>query len=162
MVKLFEEVMWKVGVRRRKKLLSELKMTGGTPEVRSVKINLIDFWHLTFDLIDFLTLTFDLIDFCFLTFDIQLMDQWTNEPMDQWTNGLIDQRTNGPMDKKLLRLYENKNTLENLKYWNIGTFEHLNIGTLDHWNIGTLEHYTFNRHQFASCDINCIDTVQVT
>ena len=27
------------------------KMTGGTPEVRSVKINLIDF--LTFDLIDF-------------------------------------------------------------------------------------------------------------
>ena len=30
-----------------------LKMTGGTPEVRSVKINLIDFLHLTFDLIDF-------------------------------------------------------------------------------------------------------------
>ena len=40
-----------------------LKMTGGTPEVRSVKINLIDFWHLTFDLIDFLHFTFDLVDF---------------------------------------------------------------------------------------------------
>ena len=39
------------------------KMTGGTPEVRSVKINLIDFWHLTFDLIDFLHFTFDLVDF---------------------------------------------------------------------------------------------------
>ena len=39
-----------------------LKMTGGTPEVRSDKS---------------LTL---------LTFDIQPMDQWTNGPMDQWTN----------------------------------------------------------------------------
>ena len=39
------------------------KMTGGTPEVRSVKINLINFWHLTFDLIDFLHFTFDLVDF---------------------------------------------------------------------------------------------------
>ena len=52
------------------------KMTGGTPEVRSIKSNLIDFWHLTFDLIDFWHLTFDLIDFWHLTFDLQPMDQW--------------------------------------------------------------------------------------
>ena len=47
------------------------KMTGGTPEVRSVKINLIDFWHLTFDLIDYI---------------------WhsNNGPMDQWTNSTQD------------------------------------------------------------------------
>ena len=49
-----------------------LKMTGGTPEVRSDKS---------------LTL---------LTFDIQPMDQWTNSPMDQWT---MDQLTNGPIDQ---------------------------------------------------------------
>ena len=49
----------------------EIKMTGGTPEVRSVKINLIDFWHLKFDLVYFWHLTFDLIDFWHLTFDIQ-------------------------------------------------------------------------------------------
>ena len=35
------------------KKIVKIKMTGGTPEVRSVKINLIDFLHLTFDLIDF-------------------------------------------------------------------------------------------------------------
>ena len=29
------------------------KMTGGTPEVRSFKINLNNFLHYTFDLIDF-------------------------------------------------------------------------------------------------------------
>jgi len=46
------------------------KMTGGTPEVRSVKINLIDFWHLTFDLIDFLHFTFGLVDFLHLKFDL--------------------------------------------------------------------------------------------
>ena len=45
------------------------------------------------------------------------------------------------------------------EHWNIGTLEHWNIGTLKHWNIGTLEHLTFNQHQSASCDINCIDTV---
>ena len=45
-----------------------IKMTGGTPEVRSDKR---------------LTL---------MTFNIRYstMDQWTNGPMDQWTNGLMD------------------------------------------------------------------------
>ena len=57
-----------------------------------------------------------------------------------WANGSINQWTNGPMDKKLLQPYEKKNTLE-------------------HWIIGPLEHSTFNQHQFASCDKNCIDTI---
>ena len=86
-----------------KELLMELKMTWGTPEVRSVKINLIDFWHLKFDLIDFWHLTFDLIDFWHSTFDLidfwhLTFNQWTNGPMDQWTKGPMDQWTNGPMD----------------------------------------------------------------
>ena len=56
----------------------DLKMTGGTMEVRSDES---------------LTL---------LTFDIEPMDQYTNIPMDQLTNGPIDhepmdQWTNGPM-----------------------------------------------------------------
>ena len=50
-----------------------LKMTGGTPEVRSDKS---------------LTL---------MTFGP--MDQRTNGIMDQWTNGPMDQWTNGPMDQ---------------------------------------------------------------
>ena len=61
------------------------------------------------------------------------------------------------MDNKLLRLYEKKNTLD---YWNIGSLEHFR--TFEHWIIGTLEHLTFNQHQFASFDIKCIDTVEIT
>ena len=57
------------------------------------------------------------------------MDQWTNEPMDQWTRNSCD-----PIKRKT--------------HWNIGTLK-----------IGTFEHLTFNWHQLASCDINCIDTV---
>ena len=55
--------------------MSKVKMTGGTPEVRSDKS---------------LTL---------MTFNIQYstngpMDQRTNGPMDQWTNGLMEKWTN--------------------------------------------------------------------
>ena len=123
--------------------ITKPKMTGGTLEVHSNKN--LTFWHLTFDI---WLLIFDILH--------PKMDQWTNGPVvqrtywpiDQWTDGPMDQWTIGSMDKKLLRLYEIKNKLE-----------HWNIWTLDHWNIGTLEHLTFNQHQFASCDINCIDTV---
>ena len=80
-----------------------------------------------------------------MTFDIQSMDQWTNGPMDQWTNRPKDQWTNGPMLQWTNGLMDNKF----LRHWN----------TLEHWIIGTLEHSTLNQHQFASCDIKCIDTV---
>ena len=67
-------------------LLNTIKMTRGTPEVRSDKSLTL----LTFD-IWFLT-----IDIWHLTFN-----QWTNGPIVQWTNGPMDQWTNGPMDLRL-------------------------------------------------------------
>ena len=92
----------------------DIKMTGGTPEVRSDKsLALLTFhiWYFTFYISH---LTFDILH---LTYEIWhftsnqwtngtidqwthwSMDQWTNGPMDQWTNGPINQWTNGPMDQ---------------------------------------------------------------
>ena len=81
-------------------LKKKIKMTGGTPEVRFVKNNLIDFWHLVFDLIDFWHLTFDFIDFFtfniwpywFLTFEIWPYWFLTFDLIDFWhlTFDLID------------------------------------------------------------------------
>ena len=65
------------------------KMTGGTPEVRSVKINLIDFWHLAFDLIDFWHLTFNLIDFWHLTLLIFVIWHLTLLIFDIWNLTLL-------------------------------------------------------------------------
>ena len=58
-------------------ILPTIKITGGTPEVRSDK-------SLTL-------LTFDF-------FYIQTMDQWTNGPMVKWSNGPMDHGNNRAMD----------------------------------------------------------------
>ena len=42
------------------------------------------------------------------------------------------------------------------EHWNIWKFEQFYIGTFEHWNFWTFEHSTFNQHQSASWDINCV------
>ena len=69
-------------------ILAILKMTGGTPEVRSDKsltLKTLNIQHSTNGPMDQRT--------------NGPMDQWTNGPMDQWNNGPMDQWTNGPMDQ---------------------------------------------------------------
>ena len=59
-------------------IVSNQKMTGGTPEVPSDK-------------------SLTLLTFNILHSTDGPMDQWTNGQMDKWTNGPMNQCTNGPM-----------------------------------------------------------------
>ena len=81
-------------------VLTILKMTGGSPEVRSNKnLTFIDISYLIFYI---LHLTYDILHSSNRPMDQWAngpMDQWTNGPTDQWTNGPIDQWTNGPVDQ---------------------------------------------------------------
>ena len=61
------------------------------------------------------------------------------------------------METKAIML-ANPYTYKFLKGLTHSALERLNIGSLENWIIGTLEHSTFNQHQLASCDINCIDS----
>ena len=105
-----------------------------TPTICSLYLHLIfDLWHLTFDI-------------------------WTFEHLNIWTfKNLKIWRFE---DLKIWKFWRFENLkIWTLDHWSIWALDYWIIGLLEHWNIGTLEQLTFNQHQSASCDLNCIFAV---
>ena len=123
------------------------KMTGGTPDVRSDKFNIIEFWHLTSNQCNGLV-------------DQWTNDQWTNEPMGQWTNGPTDQwtnrptdqqtngptdqRTNGPTDQRTNRPMDQRTNGPTDQQTNGPTDQRTN-GSMDQWTNGPIEHWNIGK-----------------